>query len=137
VPWSDEEIEALTRLYKDGLSAAQIAPKLGKTRNAIIGKIHRLFNPSERRPRPVAKGRKRDRIPKTERRGPSKPLPSQRTVNLPKEEPSAEKPPMLNLPLLDLEWKHCRWPTEGEGITQLFCGRDKQPGRSYCRWHGP
>jgi hypothetical protein len=40
--WTDERIETLTRLWTDGQSASQIARKFGLTRNAIIGKVHRL-----------------------------------------------------------------------------------------------
>lgn len=41
--WTDERIKELQRLDEEGLSAAQIAEKLGGvTRNAIIGKLHRL-----------------------------------------------------------------------------------------------
>lgn len=43
-PWRDEaKVELLKRLWKDGLSASQIAARIGGvTRNAVIGKIHRL-----------------------------------------------------------------------------------------------
>lgn len=42
--WTDERIETLTRLWCAGMSATQIAVRLGGglTRNAVIGKIHRL-----------------------------------------------------------------------------------------------
>ena len=41
--WNDERVEALKKLWSDGLSASQIAGRLGGvTRNAVIGKVHRL-----------------------------------------------------------------------------------------------
>ena len=41
--WTDERVELLKRLWQDGLSASQIAKQLGGvTRNAVIGKVHRL-----------------------------------------------------------------------------------------------
>ena len=41
--WTDERVELLKKLWADGLSASQIATKLGEvTRNAVIGKVHRL-----------------------------------------------------------------------------------------------
>lgn len=41
--WTDERVELLKRLWQDGLSASQIAKELrGVTRNAVIGKAHRL-----------------------------------------------------------------------------------------------
>ncbi len=41
--WTDERVEMLKKLWLDGLSASQIAKQLGGvTRNAVIGKVHRL-----------------------------------------------------------------------------------------------
>src|SRR5262249_30439590 len=41
--WNDERVELLKKLWSDGLSASQIAGRLGGvTRNAVIGKVHRL-----------------------------------------------------------------------------------------------
>jgi GcrA cell cycle regulator len=41
--WTDERVETLKKLWTDGLSASQIAAQLGGvTRNAVIGKVHRL-----------------------------------------------------------------------------------------------
>src|SRR5207247_7634706 len=57
--WTDERVEALKKLWTDGLSASQIAAELGGiTRNAVIGKVHRLGlsgrakSPSSTAPRP-------------------------------------------------------------------------------------
>ena len=53
--WTDERVELLKKLWADGLSASQIAGELGGiTRNAVIGKVHRLglsAAPSRRPPR--------------------------------------------------------------------------------------
>ena len=41
--WTEERVEMLKQLWTDGLSASQIARKMGGvTRNAVIGKVHRL-----------------------------------------------------------------------------------------------
>src|SRR5690242_9258746 len=42
--WTDERVELLKKLWLEGLSASQIAAVLGDgvTRNAVIGKVHRL-----------------------------------------------------------------------------------------------
>ncbi|MGZ3259711.1 MAG: GcrA family cell cycle regulator, partial [Croceibacterium sp.] len=41
--WTDERVALLSKLWADGLSASQIAAELGGiTRNAVIGKVHRL-----------------------------------------------------------------------------------------------
>ncbi len=41
--WNDERVELLKKLWAEGLSASQIAGRIGSvTRNAVIGKVHRL-----------------------------------------------------------------------------------------------
>src|SRR5689334_4920829 len=41
--WTDERVELLKELWSEGLSASRIAAQLGGvTRNAVIGKVHRL-----------------------------------------------------------------------------------------------
>ena len=41
--WTEDRVEMLKQLWTDGLSASQIARKMGGvTRNAVIGKVHRL-----------------------------------------------------------------------------------------------
>src|SRR5260221_129680 len=57
--WTDERVETLKKLWTEGLSASQIAAELGGiTRNAVIGKVHRLGlsgrakSPASSAPRP-------------------------------------------------------------------------------------
>ena len=75
--WTDERVELLKKLWADGLSASQIAGELGGiTRNAVIGKVHRLGlsgrakSPSSSAPRP-RKPRTRTcmRVPRPAMRG--------------------------------------------------------------------
>ena len=41
--WTDERVETLKKMWSEGQSASQIAKELGGvTRNAVIGKVHRL-----------------------------------------------------------------------------------------------
>ncbi|WP_218625173.1 GcrA family cell cycle regulator, partial [Sphingomonas sp. dw_22] len=50
--WTDERIDTLKKMWDSGLTATQIAEELGGvSRNAVIGKAHRLGLPS--RPSPV------------------------------------------------------------------------------------
>jgi len=59
ITWTDERVEQLKKLWESGLSTSQIAAELGNiTRNAVIGKVHRLGlsgrakSPSSAVPRP-------------------------------------------------------------------------------------
>ncbi|WP_062016315.1 GcrA family cell cycle regulator [Aureimonas sp. AU4] len=59
--WTDERIDSLKRLWGDGLSASQIASQLGGvSRNAVIGKVHRLK--LESRIKPPADALKREAL---------------------------------------------------------------------------
>jgi GcrA cell cycle regulator len=49
--WTPEKIEELTRLWSEGLSITQIGKQLGLTRNAVVGKAHRLG--LSKRPSPI------------------------------------------------------------------------------------
>jgi len=49
--WTDERIEELTRLWQAGMSASEIGKQLGVSKNAVVGKAHRLKLPS--RPSPI------------------------------------------------------------------------------------
>ncbi len=58
--WTDERIERLKTLWTDGATASQIAEDLGGvSRNAVIGKAHRLG--LEQRPSPVKAGEEKDK----------------------------------------------------------------------------
>jgi GcrA cell cycle regulator len=40
--WTPERIEALTRLWEEGVTTAEIGRRIGVTKNAVIGKVHRI-----------------------------------------------------------------------------------------------
>ncbi len=109
--WTDERIDRLRALWDKGLSASQIAKELGEgvTRNAVIGKAHRLGLKS--RPSPV----------KTERNQVKKPV---------------KKPVKKIVTLLDLTDRMCKWPIGHPGDPDFqFCGRPAEPGMPYCAAH--
>jgi GcrA cell cycle regulator len=67
--WTDERIERLKELWTKGMTASQIADELGAvSRNAVIGKAHRLglqsrpspVKPNEPAPAPAPKAKKTD-----------------------------------------------------------------------------
>lgn len=75
IDWTEERIARLKMLWAAGLSCSAIAADLGKkefSRNAVIGKVHRLglpgrLSPKQARPKPSAPSRNspRARVPRT------------------------------------------------------------------------
>lgn len=58
--WTDDRVATLTKMWGEGQSASQIAKELGGvTRNAVIGKVHRLglSNRTTTGTKPAAKGK--------------------------------------------------------------------------------
>src|SRR5512138_2774837 len=82
--WTDERIERLKKMWADGATASQIADELGGvSRNAVIGKAHRLG--LEQRPSPVKPGEEK------EAKKPA-PVPAPAAAAAPKHAPKAEAP---------------------------------------------
>ena len=48
--WNDERLEKLTKFWEQGLSITQIGIRLGVTRNAVVGKVHRMGLPKRQSP---------------------------------------------------------------------------------------
>ncbi len=90
--WTDERVELLKKMWGEGQSASQIAKELGGvTRNAVIGKVHRLGLSNRTAPGAAAAGKaepKPDPKPK-----PAAAAPSPAPAPEPKTE-SAKPPPV-------------------------------------------
>ncbi|MGJ8527781.1 GcrA family cell cycle regulator [Maritalea sp.] len=65
--WTDERVATLKKLWMEGLSASQIAGELGEgvTRNAVIGKVHRLKLSGRAKPAPSAPRARKPRATST------------------------------------------------------------------------
>ncbi|HXQ46813.1 MAG TPA: GcrA family cell cycle regulator, partial [Caulobacteraceae bacterium] len=105
--WSEDRIASLTSLWLNGLSASQIAKQLGGvTRNAVIGKVHRLG----------LSGRAQPSRPARLARAPRRPAPAPRprpivrtTPPLARPRPAPEGPGLV--PSLAALGAHaCKWP---------------------------
>jgi len=129
--WPDDMTEKLKLLWATGLSCRGIADDLGVSRNAVIGKVHRLGLEPRARVIPNNKGKKRK--PKLSRsRLARRDVFGRLIVVETYEQRSADVEP-LNIPLLDLADGSCRYPSDAAPIT--FCGHPKQAGSSYCPAH--
>jgi GcrA cell cycle regulator len=130
--WTPERIAILERLWTDGLSASEIAARFpGVTRNAVLGKLHRLGR--LRRGRPVAPAKVR------KAKSPPRPKAPRRTCPA----TTTNRPPPLGMPTWAGEvvavealrsW-HCRWPIgDPHDFGFAFCGR-RVSARPYCEDH--
>lgn len=140
--WTDERVELLKKLWSDGLSASQIAAELGGiTRNAVIGKVHRLGlsgrakSPSSAAPRP-RKARSSGHMLRV-----SRPAVRGNTALAYEYEPEPE-PELIEIPmeqrktLLQLNEHTCRWPVGDPGASDFFfCGGDTTNEQPYCSYH--
>jgi GcrA cell cycle regulator len=152
--WNDERVELLKKLWSEGLSASQIANELGDiTRNAVIGKVHRLglsgraktAAPAVRPQRPT-----RPENPREQSR-PQRPMTQGNTAlaaefdDLPEEAPTPAPQPQASgnvLPMaqrctiMNLTESTCRWPMGEPGTESFyFCGAKRNPGMPYCSHH--
>lgn len=59
--WSDDVVQSLRQLWADGHSTAEIGRRIGASKNAVVGKAHRLDLP--RRPSPIAHDNEQPRRP--------------------------------------------------------------------------
>jgi GcrA cell cycle regulator len=143
--WTDERVEVLKKLWLDGFSASQIAKQLGGglTRNAVIGKVHRLglsgrASPSQPQ-RPAFKASRPVRstpaaaphaAPALRRAEPSpvaapEPIPTPAYVC---DEPGSAT-------VLTLGSHMCKWPIgDPSSDTFAFCGKAAHEG-PYCVQH--
>lgn len=134
-PWNSERVEQLTQLWREGFSASQIAARLGgATRNAVIGKVHRLGLPA-RRMRQRDQGRPRVRLPNARRQTPKprawRPVPVPHLPVFPQAEPVS-----LGVSIVELTPNTCRWPHgDPKGEFGGFCGHPISPGSPYCPHH--
>jgi GcrA cell cycle regulator len=132
--WSDDRVTALSKLWQGGLSASQIAKQLGGvTRNAVIGKIHRLGLSGRGAPSAPARA-PRITVQRTPRiaRAP-RPAPPPRLAPVRASTPATEGPGLVDN-LVHLGVHACKWPIgdpKAAGFT--FCGQ-RTDGR-YCEAH--
>jgi GcrA cell cycle regulator len=137
--WNAERIETLTRLWREGLSASQVARQMGElTRSAVIGKVHRLGiagRDTPSRPR-NAGGRPSNRARASAGGQPRRPSHSRAPRGAPPPQVDFEVGPTSTL--LTLTAHGCRWPIGDPDATGFgFCGRMKAGRGAYCAGHAP
>jgi GcrA cell cycle regulator len=106
--WSEERVEMLKSLWSQGRTASQIAEELGDvSRNAVIGKVHRLGLKS--RPSPIRREHAR---------------------------PAAPPPSPVAARLKRVSDRECHWPIGHPREPGFhFCGAPAELDRPYCAAH--
>lgn len=163
--WTAERIDELTRLWKDGHSASTIGKMLGISKNAVVGKAHRLQLPS--RPSPIRRGsstsqpRRRQaslQVPPTkitpikeagsdeasaqqarEVRSKVEQAPTEPQIG----RPAPEKPKVSRSQVTlarrksaPLGAQNCQWPIGDPSDSDFhFCGEPAAAGKPYCDSH--
>jgi len=152
--WTEERVERLKKLWSDGLSASQIAAELGGgvTRNAVIGKVHRLGLSG--RGKPTGAGTPRPR--KAPPRAPSAPttfdalrrrtatalaparapLPEAEVAYQPLPVEEVVIPMSERVTIMELRDSMCRWPLGDPSTAEFrFCGARSGAAVPYCGYH--
>jgi len=142
--WSDDRVEQLKKLWEAGLSASQIAAELGNvTRNAVIGKVHRLGLSG--RAKSPSSSAPRVRKPRSHMMRVSRPSMRGNTALAlafdMEQEPEPEFieniiPIGQRRTLLELNEETCRWPIGDPATTEFFfCGGKPLSALPYCSYH--
>jgi len=143
--WTDERVELLKKLWSDGLSASQIAAELGGiTRNAVIGKVHRLGLSGRAKSTSSAAPRPRRARSATHMLRIGRPAIRGNTALAHAYEIEEAEPELIQniIPIgqrrtiLELNDQTCRWPVGDPGSNDFFfCGGNAVTGLPYCAFH--
>lgn len=152
--WTDERVELLRKLWSEGLSASQIATQLGGvSRNAVIGKVHRLklsgrgrTTPAQPRAKKVAPAAAPVKVQTRPARTITATVGATALAAQFDAEPVARQvlrpvedvvvPISRNLKLIELTERTCKWPN-GDPLSEdfSFCGADSTENSPYCTFH--
>lgn len=130
--WTEDRVDTLKTLWSEGLSASQIAGKLGGvTRNAVIGKVHRLG----------LSGRATPAKPKAvETKKPAAPVRAAEPQAAPRRAAPVQMDPATwgegKLTVSTIGQNQCKWPIGDPASEEFhFCGQGSAAGKPYCAYH--
>ena len=120
--WTPERVAAVTRLWNEGLTTAEIGRAIGMSKNAVVGKAHRLQLPA--RPSPIRQGKSAPRAP----RAPQRAAAPVAVMVPPKPRARAQLPAVGSAA--------CKWPIgHPDEASFHFCGDRALVGKPYCLDH--
>jgi GcrA cell cycle regulator len=133
--WNIENVDRLRELWDQGLPTAQIGKLLGFTKNAVVGKAHRIG--LERRPSPI----RRTAVKPDRKKARSPVMPklnfetSKEITNIPIKELSTFQPVVKN-PFTNTTKRGCEWPEGHPDESGFhFCGKERFEDKPYCLDH--
>ena len=135
MPWDDNNVSKLRELWDQGLPTAQIGKLLGFTKNAVVGKAHRIG--LERRPSPI-----RRTAVKPDRKKARSPIIPKLNFEVKKEEvienlahQQTFQPVVKNLFTKSVK-RGCEWPEGHPDESDFkFCGKERFEDKPYCIDH--
>jgi GcrA cell cycle regulator len=129
-----EADQVMRKMFEDGCTMSQIGAAIGCSRNAVIGKVHRLGLE-----RFVGRATPPRQQPTKRARSPRLPPPPPVLVEAPMpmlvevvEAPTAGH---ARKQIIELRSDECRWPVGEPGADLCFCAEPQRWGSSYCAYH--
>ena len=137
--WTDDIINRLKALWLEGHSTAEIGRRMGVSKNAVVGKAHRLNLAG--RPSPIRRGPPGERPRRAAVKrvtGPT--LPTMAAPAARDAAPAATVPPPAPLRAVRTSGGGrliaCCWPIGEPGTRSFrFCDDESLPGKPYCGTH--
>lgn len=133
--WNEENVGKLRELWDQGLPTAQIGKLLGFTKNAVVGKAHRIG--LERRPSPI----RRTAVKPDRKKARSPVIPklnfetSKERTNIPNKETVSFQPALNNL-FVQPKKRGCEWPEGHPDEPDFrFCEKERFEEKPYCLNH--
>lgn len=148
--WTDEKVKLLVQLWESGQSITQIGKALGMTRNAVVGKAHRIG--LAKRASPIMRSEKpaQPRVAPAHGGGHSahaaapSPAPRPAPVRVKEEHAASPAPahqgnqltPAMLAALTPATGPRCKWPIGDPKTADFdFCSHVALPGKPYCAAH--
>ena len=131
--WNDEKVEKLKELWGKGNTASQIAEIIGGlSRNAVIGKAHRLNLSAKIKTRTATSNKNFETSMEANKIKSSKGRKSKFRSLIIEKDFEAENPKQLE----ELDESSCKWPVGHPDEKDFyFCGRSSLKDFSYCKLH--
>ena len=133
--WNDDNVARLRELWDQGLPTAQIGKLLGFTKNAVVGKAHRIG--LERRPSPIRRS-----AAKPDRKKARSPITPKLNFEATKDEIKETTQVQQSFPLVvknlisNNSKRSCEWPDGHPDESDFqFCGKDRYEDKPYSLDH--